>query len=174
MATRANIILTETFKYHDDNGKPAQRTSCIYFYRHYDGNPETVLPHLLKLTDWIKRGKIRRDVQQGGGWLFILGAVEYNNIPAFETEDAGGGTMYGNIETLQDPADWKAGAYEPTDSIHGDINFLYTLDMKTLTITTEQAYYDNAGKQCFMTIEPHPLNRQETTPAGQGITPPEG
>jgi hypothetical protein len=174
MGTRANVILSETYTYHDNAGKPAQRTSSIIYYRHYDGNPETVIPHLEKIIDWIRRGKIRRDVQQGGGWLFILGAVEYNTIPQFETEDAGSGLLYGNIDTLQDPRDWKAGAYEPTDGIHGDINFLYTLDMKTLTIKTEQVYYDNEDRQQFMVIQPHIQAKQATTAAGQEVTPEQG
>jgi len=33
---------------------------------------------------------------------------------------------------------WKVGHYEPTTEQHGDINWLYTLDLAAKTITKEE------------------------------------
>jgi len=35
---------------------------------------------------------------------------------------------------------WKVGAYEVTDSEHGDIAYLYTIDMEKTTVSVANAY----------------------------------
>ena len=130
MSTRANIIIKEG-------------SEKLFFYRHSDGYPECTMPSLNIFLKWLKDGKIRADVMQGSAWLILLGAMEYNTIPKFETKDG-----YAKIETISDPADWKAGAYEPTLGIHGDIEFLYIIDLSTKTIKCYSDWTDEGvGKK---------------------------
>ena len=105
MSTRANIIVKDKY--------------CkLYFYRHSDGYPDGAMPTLTKFLDLVKEGKIRADVGQASGWLIMLGNAEYNNGPLPN------GGMSG----------WKVGSIEPTDQIHGDIEFLYIIDLDEETI----------------------------------------
>lgn len=85
----------------------------IYFYRHSDGYPEGTLPTLKTFLKWRKEGKISENVEQSSGWLILLGNQEY-----------------GSPESPDD--DWKVGAYEPSTGIHGDIEFLYLIDLETI------------------------------------------
>jgi hypothetical protein len=44
-------------------------------------------------------------------------------------------------ELFEAGEDWKVGAYEPSVPIeHGDIEYLYTLDLKSKTITYKDIY----------------------------------
>lgn len=132
MSTRANIVLTETYSW-KENGSEHSRTEKLFFYRHSDGYPEGMLPILNVFCRWMKEGKIRNDISQAAGWLVILGAIEYNTIPAFNLEkphyrdDA---PRYGDLSTVKSPDDWNCGSIEPTTGIHDDIEYLYIIDMK--------------------------------------------
>ena len=119
MSTRANVILKEG----DER---------LYFYRHSDGYPEGTQPSLKLLIKWMKSGKVRNNLSQGSGWLIAIGIMEYNALPDFEVIDD-----YGVLDSIQDPKGWKVGAYEPTTGIHGDIEYLYTIDLDKLSIKTE-------------------------------------
>lgn len=128
MSTRANIILKE--------GKDK-----LYFYRHSDGYPTGTMPSLERFINWMKEGKIRNNISQGAGWLIILGALEYSSIPEYKTESInkyGRNTTEVIDESIQAPTDWKVGAYEPTTGIHGDIDYLYTIDMDKMTIEVKE------------------------------------
>jgi len=149
MSTRCNVIISETFTYRAGNGKPVSKTKETVFYRHSDGYPETVLPELEKLSDWIKRGLLRGDLIQSSAWLVIIGAIVYNTIPKFKTEATEGGTEYGVLDSIEDPKDWKAGAYEITDGIHGDISYLYRLELPGATVKAFKVSYNNEDKQEF-------------------------
>ena len=123
MSTRANIIVK------DD-------TSEVIFYRHSDGYPKGTLPTLNLFLQWVKDGKIRNNVSQTAGWLVILGAIEYNSIPKFKSEPYTRyeGTKMERIDYDNDLnsieiTDWKCGAYEPTDAMAGDAEYLYTVDI---------------------------------------------
>lgn len=122
MSTRANVILRE--------GK-----NCLYFYRHSDGYPEGTVPSLEIFSKWVKQGKIRNNLGQAAGWLIILGAMEYNTIPKFELESGGN---YGDMDSVEPPKEWKAGAYEPTTGLHGDIEWLYDVDITNGTIKIQE------------------------------------
>jgi len=129
MSTRANIILKS-------------QSEKMWFYRHSDGYPEGTMPTLNLFLKWMKEGKIRNNLPQGSGWLILIGAMEYNALPAFtvEKEEYAPGEFIEqvSVESIQDPKDWKAGAYEPTTGQHGDIEYLYTVDMDTMTITLKK------------------------------------
>jgi len=119
MSTRANIILKEEQSWKDENGKKHNHVEKLYFYRHSDGYPESVLPSLKPFMDWLKSGMIRDNVSQAGGWIILLGANEYNTeLPKDDGRGMG----------------WKVGAYEPTTGLHGDINYLYTIDLSKKTL----------------------------------------
>ena len=120
MSTRANVILK-------------QGEEKLFFYRHSDGYPEGTKPSLKLLVKWMKEGKIRNNLSQGSGWLIAIGLMEYNTLPDFKTTEGG----FGILDSIQDPKDWKVGAFEPTTGIHGDIEFLYTIDLDKLTISTK-------------------------------------
>ena len=127
MSTRCNIIIKDG---HDQ----------LWFYRHSDGYPSGALPTLKKFMQWVKDRRIRDNVSQAAGWLIIIGHQEYRP------------TAEGNKEHYEAPqfvpggesslSDWKVGAYEPTICQHGDIEYLYTLDLtkpneiKVKTIST--------------------------------------
>lgn len=110
MSTRANIIIK------DDYDK-------LIFYRHSDGYPEGVAPTLNEFIQLVRDGKIRNNVSQAAGWLIALGQEEYE-------------TSLKNISSADSNSlsNWKVGAYEPTTEIHGDIQYLYEIDLKHKTL----------------------------------------
>lgn len=128
MSTRANIILKE------GNDK-------LFFYRHSDGYPEGTMPTLNKFMDWLKSGKIRENLQQASGWLIILGAMEYNSIPKYivNKDPEISWLEYTNLDSIEEPKDWKAGAYEITTGIHGDIEWIYEIDLLKKKLTKKRA-----------------------------------
>jgi len=112
MSTRSQIIIKD--QYNEQ-----------WFYRHSDGYPEGNLPQLFKFMSWLKEGKIRNNVGQSSGWLILIGAEEYK-----EYQDNKPFT----------PKDWKVGAYElcPHRSMHGDIEWLYIIDLEENTISIQE------------------------------------
>lgn len=117
MSTRANIVIMDE----DDT---------LWFYRHSDGYPDGALPTLKIFLQWVADGKIRNNVSQASGWLIMIGAQEYNKQPV----KTASGHDWVEKETLLEPAPdpflgWKVGAYEPTSGIHGDIDYLYEVDL---------------------------------------------
>jgi hypothetical protein len=137
MSTRCNIII-----------KGCQ--DQLIFYRHSDGYPEGALPTLKKFMSWVKDGKIRDDLCQAAGWLILIGAEEYGSV--YE-----GGGKYKPKKSLTEPdpndnySGWRAGSYEPTTGIHGDIEYLYTLDLDEKTILV-QSVLDRGDYETIETI----------------------
>ena len=105
MSTRANVLIKDN---HDQ----------LWFYRHSDGYPEGTMPTLSAFMKRVAAGEIRNNASQAAGWLIVIGHEEYSE--AREKYPSIGG--------------WKVGAYEPTTEQHGDINYLYTLDLVQKTI----------------------------------------
>jgi hypothetical protein len=133
MSTRCNIIIKDN-------------RDQLIFYRHSDGYPDGALPTLKKFMQWVADGKIRSNVEQASGWLILIGAEEYGE--RYEKQPGSPG-VYVKKETLTEPdikddgMSWKCGAYEPSVEIHGDIEYLYTLDLKNLTIRVSNHYDEN-------------------------------
>src|SRR5210317_2176206 len=121
MSTRANILLTNEW------GEKAG----VWFYRHSDGYPSGTLHTLKIFCDWVREGKIRDNPSQAGCWLILIGAKEYN-----WSFDRGEKLAEDCLEP--DPEDtfmgWKCGAYEPTFGEHGDIEFLYRINLTDKTL----------------------------------------
>tara|TARA_R100001163_G_scaffold33932_1_gene26256 strand:- start:606 stop:950 length:345 start_codon:yes stop_codon:yes gene_type:complete len=105
MATRCNIKITD-------------QNDTLWFYRHSDGYPESVLPSLAPLMAALRAGQLRDNVGQFSGWLVVIGNKEYNRTRALPN-----GSKSWNA--------WKCGAYEPTTEQHGDIDYMYHIDLQT-------------------------------------------
>lgn len=108
MSTRANIVLKD--------GKEK-----LTFYKHSDGYPEGTMPILTEFVESIKSGKFRDNIGQCSGQLILLGRKDWENT----FNDLGG---------IPAHYAWKVGSIEPTTSIHGDIEYLYTIDLVKKTI----------------------------------------
>ena len=124
MSTRANVILK-------------QGNEELFFYRHSDGYPEGTLPTLNRFIEWMKEGKIRNNLLQGGGWLIMIGALEYNTIPEYSTckVEGFGGKLREEVAEYKAPENWKVASYEPTTGLHGDVEYIYAINMDAMTIT---------------------------------------
>lgn len=147
MSTRANIVLTESYSYTDNETEElVMKTDSIWFYRHSDGYPEGVLPTLNKFTDWIRDGKIRGNLSQCAGWLIVIGAIEYASIPEHTVVHGEYGDSV-EMETLKDPNSWKLGAYEITTGIHGDIEYLYEVDLTKQELRIKEPVYSDDYKK---------------------------
>lgn len=121
MSTRANVIVK------DDFGDE------LFFYRHSDGYPEGALPTLKRFMRWVKEGKIRSNASQAAGWLVMIGANEYNYQVDYDGNEVETTKLDPEKAFTPDSEEransWKVGAYEPTSGIHGDIEYLYILDL---------------------------------------------
>jgi hypothetical protein len=130
MSTRCNIIIK------DGSGRE------LIFYRHSDGYPEGALPTLKRFMSWVKDGRIRDNVQQAAGWLILVGAEEYGSVYV-----GGGKEVPKKSLTIPDPnnefSGWNCGSYEPSFGIHGDIEYLYTLDLDEKTILVQSVLDDD-------------------------------
>ena len=131
MSTRANIIIKERFGHE------------LWFYRHSDGYPEGTLPTLKKFLRWVKEGRIRDNAEQAAGWLIIIGAEEYKDRHLNQNYPYGDNYIdyQGFIPSEPGPKEmftWKVGAYEPAVGEHGDIEYLYTVDLDTKQITYKE------------------------------------
>ena len=136
MSTRCNIVLKDMFGHE------------MIFYRHSDGYPEGVAPTLNKFMEWLREGRIRDNTSQAGGWLIILGAAEYN----YKCGDNFGEQIPLHTplsayipDSTQAGCGWKVGAYEPTTAIHGDIEYLYEINLQTGTLKGWE-YRNKKGK----------------------------
>ena len=132
MSTRANVVIKD---------------SCteLWFYRHADGYPEGVLPSLNVFLEWIKNGWIRKNVTQSAGWLILIGADEYKDEklnPDFPSDKGRyDPDKYKGLcpsEPGNNIPGWKVGAYEPTHGKHGDVEYIYYVDLENQEIKIEE------------------------------------
>jgi hypothetical protein len=123
MSTRANIILKD-------------ESDELIFYRHSDGYPEGALPTLEKFLGYVKDGSIRDNVSQSAGWLILFGHQEYAQMD---------GDYYpkNGLPHKRSTMGWKVGAIEPTEAIHGDIEYLYVIDLKKKEIRHKKLRFDD-------------------------------
>ena len=123
MSTRCNVVIK------------GQYEGQIILYRHCDGYPEGVAPTLDRFCEWVKQGKIRQSAGQSAGWLILLGIQEYASdapyVELMDLEPETGGMM-----------GWKIGSYEPTDGIHGDIDYIHVVDLMSATWKSYRVDYD--------------------------------
>ena len=115
MSTRANITIK------DQNDQ-------LFFYRHSDGYPECCGEDLKEFVQGYVKGIMRHNVMQSAGHLIVRGHNEYKND----------GLLSGHNS-------WQVGAYEPTTEMHGDVDYVYEINLSTKTITCNGKPYFNFG-----------------------------
>ena len=91
----------------------------LWFYRHSDGYPESVLPDLEPLMERLREGSLRDNVSQFSGWLIVKGNKTYGPRTAGYDE-------------------WKVGHYEPTTGLHQDVEYVYEIDLRSKELTVER------------------------------------
>ena len=140
MSTRCNVVIKDAY-------------TKLFFYRHSDGYPDGTMPSLRIFMDWLRNRNIRDNTGQAAGWLIVLGAMEYDSIPDYDLEGKLEGltAAYGDKSTFQPPKGWKCGAYEPTNGIHGDIEYLYIIDLEEKTLTCHDEWTSSSGKHVIET-----------------------
>lgn len=117
MSTRANVII---------KGDDAE----LIFYRHSDGYPKCTGADLIEFVQGYKSGAMRMNVPQSAGWLIVKGHAEY--LRDF------GGRGEKPFTAKADESDrgygWKVGAYEPTNRLHCDVEYVYIIDLEKQTL----------------------------------------
>ena len=109
MSTRANIIIRD-------------QNTTLYFYRHSDGYPSSTGEDLKEFCKGYAKN-FRANAPQSAGFLILHGA---------------GPSQDGINDRCNKLYDWKCGDYEPTDSIHGDVEYVYVIDLETMTLETRE------------------------------------
>lgn len=131
MSTRANVLIKDEF-------------TTLYFYRHSDGYLKATGESLKEFVKGYGKG-MRLDAMQSAGWLIIHGAAEYND---------------GGVRALPNPKDgfggWKVGAYEPTGSLHSDVEYIYIVDLEAKTLTCRTPFDGFWDKPCLENTKPLP------------------
>jgi hypothetical protein len=122
VSTRCNVLIRDEH-------------STIYIYRHSEGYPNHTGKDLLEFCKGYKSGTMRRDASQSAGWLILRGYAEYHpgNTALTPNRDD---KMYG----------WKCGAYEPTNQIQGDVDYIYIIDLVSCELITIDGC-DVSGKE---------------------------
>lgn len=147
MSTRSNIKVTDGY-------------GELLFYRHSDGYPSVALRPLLTFLKWAQEGSIRDNVEQSSEWLILLGAFEQHKLnEQLRTEGFDPTRMSG----------WKVGQIEPSEGIHGDIEYFYIirLDTHPKVIECYHAYMDGeVSEKPFAIVndprvDPSDVERQE-------------
>lgn len=124
------------------------------------------MPTLQKFIGWLRDGHIRNNVGQAAGWLILIGAAEYNT---YYTVADGQKTKPTVLEPLglvvpDSSREWKCGSYEPTGGVHGDIEFLYEIDVEAKTISCFESWDDEGngkGKPAFVDSAEKPWKSEE-------------
>lgn len=124
MSTRANIVIT-------------QYGESLYYYQHSDGYPKGVLPTLTKLVKGVVKGKFRNDLSQLSGWLIAFGRQALKKD--IEKYPESSRSMY----------TWKVGYIEPTTQVHGDSEYVYTLNLDDNTICIKDVFNKSETKLTF-------------------------
>ena len=124
MSTRCNVLVKDS---HDK----------LWFYRHSDGYPSCTAESLKTFLRWLLDGRIRSNASQSSGWLVVMGHEEYLWDVIVDLDlhsDRPSPRHEPGLKDSRGYADWKVGAYEPTVGPHGDIEFLYVIDVEKATI----------------------------------------
>jgi len=141
MSTRSQIVIKDDY-------------SEQWFYRHSDGYPSGNLPQLFKFMSWLNEGKIRNNVEQSAGWLILIGAREYDTYYAKNQKGEYSDIPKDDIARPNDcdiSSGWKCGAYEICScrELHGDVEWLYTIDLQDNTIEILDVNSDKKMKFTF-------------------------
>jgi len=130
MSTRANIKVIDG------------HSNELWFYRHSDGYPEGAMPLIKTFMEKLASGEIRDNISQASGWLIILGHDEYSEI-----------------SEKYDHAKWKVGSIEPTTGEHGDIEYLYEINLKEKIV---QVFTSGEDGKMSQFVEVHKYDEKES------------
>lgn len=120
MSTRANVLIKDS-------------TTELWYYRHSDGYPDGTVPTLTEFMNRVVSGEIRDNASQAAGWLVVIGHEDYQQYR----------------DEYPSSMTWKVGAYEPTVGQHGDIEYLYVLDLDNKVIEVQSLYGDDSSVITF-------------------------
>ncbi len=118
MGTRASIRIKDQF-------------GCeLWFIRPYDGFPGHTMPSLQRLMGWVRAGHLRDCASEASTWLILLGIRSHVSGLAAQVKG------YSKDVTQMEPLthDRDVGSYQVTNMRHGDIDYLYELDLSLCTI----------------------------------------
>ena len=129
MSTRANIIIKDS-------------SDTLYFYRHSDGYPRCTGEDLTEFVKDYTSGAMRTSVTQSAGWLIVRGHFEYKGASIGPVNDEGDKVWAdepdrtGPRANMEDRfSGWKVGAYEPTTELHGDVEYIYIIDLDKMELS---------------------------------------
>jgi len=122
MSTRCNIAF-----YSESNKK--QKDFDVILYKHYDGYPDGILPVLLPFCTSFQQNRGLSDSQYAGAWCMYEFCKYYRSYTS-ETDFLGHGI---------------------TDSIHGDIEYLYKIYPDRLEVMDVK--YDKNLNQKFKLVK---------------------
>ena len=128
MSTRCNIIIEDS-------------SDKLFFYRHSDGYPEETGKDLKEFVSNYKTGNYRDNVSQSAGWLIIRGREQMMSQHIRISK-----LLNDNLTSRM--YDWKVGYYEPTTGLHGDIEYLYQINLSKKTLCTYKVNY--SGKKTLI------------------------
>ena len=142
MSTRCNVIIK-------DSGQ------TLFLYRHSDGYPDGAGADLIEFVQDYKSGAMRTNPCQSAGWLVVRGHFEYKAAAPAHANDKGveiwaaSPDRTGPRPNTKDSYDgWECGAYEITDSLHGDVEYIYIIDLEKLELSCrvpKNGFWDNAN-----------------------------
>jgi len=117
MSTRAQIAVRDG-------------SSTQLLYQHSDGYPTGVLPILKQYIQGVRDGGIRDNVSQSVGWLIVWSHKEMMEDNNYLAEKHGNSIAF---------SDWKVAYIEPSpEGLHGDIEYLYVVDLVTRKVMHTQ------------------------------------
>lgn len=144
MSTRASIIFT------DSHG------TKLYFYRHSDGYPETTGEDLKEFCKDYQK-KFRNNATQSAGWLIVRG---------HEAQKEANKTCAADAKLMEAMYGWKVGDYEPTDQIHGDVEYVYVIDLDAMILETRtprgKSFWDKPTLANTKVIETYSISSKKS------------
>jgi hypothetical protein len=108
--------------------------NSLYFYRHSDGYPECTLDDLKEFSKGYNK-HLRNSATQSAGWLIIHGHTDFKAQNYLDYN-------------------WKVGSYEPTNSLHSDIEYFYIIDLVRMVISAYEYDYNKENSLDAQNQEP--------------------
>ena len=142
MSTRANVRFVDS-----------RREGEIWFYRHSDGYPGSVMPDLLRMSRWLEERRIQDNISQASGWLVAIGIVDMYDWSVEHGYQDVYRTDYFNPGGPESSTGWKVGYYEPDIGQASDIEYRYTFDLSSNRITAESGYGKSWREICLWPSE---------------------
>lgn len=149
MTTRAMIMITEN-KNMQDIEEEIEDTD-IFLYVHADGYPEALGEEIKEFLTYEGAKNLMGDKEYMYAWLLKKIMDDYvKSMIDFDKENS----LYGLDEDNPLPTMKNFNGYGISSEMHGDISYLYVIDMASECLHV----YENYGG--WEVIEIHPINRK--------------